>query len=163
MKLTETQLLGYALPCAAVLTTTLQNVSRSNGSLKLPTGVSRSTLIRNLSMFVSHLQSICSPGDGDYKICVQASKAMSRVLDEVLEGPGASNAEPQTPISASNEAVVDVQAVLNSSIQPLLNGAETADIGDLDMLGGEGLDEFDLSTWIKNIDWTVTGGEWSAF
>ena len=32
-----------------------------------------------------------------------------------------------------------------------------------DALNTESLDNFDLSNWIKTLDWTGTGGGWSTF
>lgn len=102
-------------------------------------------LIRSLSVFVSQLESICGPGEANYDLCIQASKAISRTLDEVLDPPQyASTPAPATPAQS---------AVMNDNLGMM----------DLDVLNPESWENFDLSAWAKNIDWTSTGGEWSTF
>lgn len=157
------KVLGYGLPCVAFLTTTLQNISRSGGSQQLPPNIKRATLVRTLSVYVSHLDSICRPGDGDYNICVQASKAISRVLDEVLD-PSPSTKEvtasagaPQTPMSTTAGGESQQPAAFSSSSQQTALGAD-----DFDLFNADGLEGFDFSSWVKNINWTETGCEWST-
>lgn len=160
----RTQILGYGLPCVAFLTNVLQSVSRSGGTQQLPPNIKRATLVRTLSVYVSHLDSICRPGDGDYNICVQASKSISRVLDEVLDPSSASGASatsavaPQTPVSVAAGGESQQAAAAFSSSQQMLLDAD-----DFDLLNADGLEGFDLSSWVKNIDWTETGCEWSTF
>ncbi|KAK4497697.1 hypothetical protein PRZ48_010350 [Zasmidium cellare] len=155
--------IGYGLPPVAFLTNALQTVSRSDGTQQLPPNVKRATLIRTLSVYVSHLDSIYRPGEGEYAICVQASKTISRVLDEVLDPSSSSKeatasvAAPQTPVSVSAGGETQQPAAFSSS-QPLSLGAD-----DLDLLNADALEGFDFSSWVKNINWTETGCEWSTF
>jgi hypothetical protein len=123
----------------------------------------RATLVRTLSVYVSHLDSICKPGDKEYNVCVQASQAIARVLDEVLDPPTSSavttsfTTGPQTLVSttAGRESQ---QAPAFSPSQPIALGAD-----GFDFLNVDGLEGFDLSSWVKNIDWTETGSEWGTF
>lgn len=154
------KVLNYGLPSAAMLATALQGIARS-GAQTLPTSLSRSALIRSLSVFISHLEGICSPGEATHLICVQASKAISRILDDVLDSPAAPVATTRSPTPASTNN--NTRATPNSPGQPLLLGTDTMGMTDLDVLNSDGLDGIDLSSWVKNIDWTGTGGEWSTF
>ncbi|KAE9367110.1 hypothetical protein N431DRAFT_83075 [Stipitochalara longipes BDJ] len=154
--------LGYGLPCVAVLTHILQCISRNSG-ICLPLNIKRATLVRTLSVYVSHLDSICKPGDGDYNVCVQASQTISRVLDEVLDPPTSSAVTtsfmtgPQTLMSTTAGCEVQ-QAPAFPSSQPI-----ALSVDGFDFLNVDGLEGFDLSTWVKNIDWTETGSEWNTF
>lgn len=53
----------------------------------------RSLLIRNLSVFIAHLDSISRPTIANHELFSRASKVLSIILDEVLEprDPGASS------------------------------------------------------------------------
>ncbi|EXJ86772.1 hypothetical protein A1O3_03726 [Capronia epimyces CBS 606.96] len=158
--------LGYGLPCVAVLANILQCISR-NGGKCLPPNMKRATFVRALSVYLSHLDSICKPGDGEYNVCVQASQAISRVLDEVLDPPPTSSAVTTssfatgTPTPVSTSAGRDSQHALApafSSSQPV-----ALSVDEFDFLNVDGLEAFDLSSWVKNIDWTETGSEWRTF
>jgi hypothetical protein len=46
--------------------------------------------------------------------------------------------------------------------QPQVMTNEHDSVIDLEALNSEEWENFDLSDWIKNIDWTSTGGEWST-
>ncbi|KAK4505168.1 hypothetical protein PRZ48_003131 [Zasmidium cellare] len=151
--------LCYGLPAAGVLVNALLEVARSKGTQSLPEGLNRAFIIRQLSVFISHLESIYNPGDPNYTICLNAAKAISRTLDDALDISAASTtvnstAGPQTP--ASNN---DVGATLAPAMPLMLNNERNG--MDLDILSSNGLDGFDFATWMKDIDWTGTGGEWS--
>lgn len=100
---------------------------------------------------------------------MQASKAITRALDEVLDMPStpsvaAANATPQTPVSANennNNITGPLATPALSASQPVM--LDTNMNVDADLFSGDLLDGFDLSSWVKNIDWTGTGGEWSTF
>lgn len=59
----------------------------------MPYKGSRSLLIRNLSVLISHLESISRPNIANHELFARASKVLSIILDEVLEprDPGASS------------------------------------------------------------------------
>lgn len=46
---------------------------------------SRAELIRNLSVFISHIESMERPGNGNYVLFSRASKVFSSMIDEILE------------------------------------------------------------------------------
>lgn len=52
---------------------------------------SRSALIRNLSVFISHLENTLRPDNANYSLFQRASQVFSTILDEILE--------PQAPIT----------------------------------------------------------------
>jgi hypothetical protein len=128
------------------LATAAHNLAR-NGAANtvLPSELSCATLIRNLIVFVSQLESIRGPEEANYDICVQASRAISRTLDDLLEQaiapPGQAPVTPAQPQVIANEHV---------------------DVDDLGALNPDDWENFDLSNWIKSIDWTSAGGEWST-
>lgn len=53
---------------------------------------SRSALIRNLSVFISHLENTLRPDSANYSLFRRASQVFSTILDEILE--------PQAPVRA---------------------------------------------------------------
>ena len=162
-------MLAYGLPSAVILAYALQSRARGNERQALPSDLSRASLIRHLSVFVSHLESICDYSERNYTICMQASKAITRALDEVLDMPAtpaaaaASNVTPQTPVSTNenNNVPGPLATPALSASQPVM--LDTNMSVDADLFNGDLLDGFDLSSWVKNIDWTGTGGEWSTF
>lgn len=99
--------------------------------------------------------------EADKRICRQASKAITRTLDEVLEGtnnPAASSSTPvgwQTPVSNFDHRVRE-----QGGLQPLEGDA--SGLPDFDILN-DSLEAFDFATWFKNVDWTGTTLEWSTF
>lgn len=155
------QALGHGLPCAAVLVTALQDTSRDGGTKTMPTGLSRSRLIRDLVVFNSQLESMWTPAEADQKIFRQASKAITRALDELLDGTSTSAAAVNAPtgaqrtMSRSDGRAHDPMAVSSPA------GNDTT-LPEFDILN-DPLDGFDLAAWVKNIDWSGTGGEWSTF
>lgn len=140
-------MLSYGLAPAAVLATAARNLARNSAAnAALPPELTRATLIRNLIIFASLLESNRGPGDANYDICMQASKALSRTMDDVLEQ---ATAPPgQIPVTPA---------------QPQVMANEHVDVSDMDILDSADWENFDLTNWIKNIDWTSTGGEWSTF
>lgn len=151
---------NYGLPAAALLAKTLQNTA---GRI-LPIGLSHSSLIRSLSVFISHLESICTAGDPNHPICVQASKTLSRTLDDVLDS---STIPPfaASPADAVGDAENATYATPPSQTQPLLLGTGGAAMADSTSMDISTLDGLDLFDWAANIDWTnsVGGGQWSTF
>lgn len=112
-------------------------------SASLPAGVSLSTLLRSLSIFIFQLQNACRPGEANYDVCLQASKSISATLDEIVNGL-------HTPVNMDE---VPQNAV-----------AEDGDAGmvGFGILPPDILDGFDFSSWAQSIDWTATGAEWST-
>lgn len=90
--LSEWQVLLYGFPSASLLIKALQHQKRT-GEPFLYEG-SRSALIRNLSVFISHLESIVRPDNANYALFQRASQLFSRIIDEILE--------PQSILQDSN-------------------------------------------------------------
>ncbi|KAE8143368.1 hypothetical protein BDV38DRAFT_277393 [Aspergillus pseudotamarii] len=73
----------YGFPSAAVLIKALQKQARTGRPI--PYQGSRSVLIRHLSVFISHLESMSRPGLVNQELFHRASKIFSGIIDEVLE------------------------------------------------------------------------------
>ncbi|KAJ5210528.1 Transcription factor, partial [Penicillium cf. griseofulvum] len=73
----------YGFPSASLLIKALQHQKRT-GEPFLYEG-SRSALIRNLSVFISHLESTVRPDNANYALFQRASQLFSRIIDEILE------------------------------------------------------------------------------
>ncbi|OJJ98523.1 hypothetical protein ASPACDRAFT_45036 [Aspergillus aculeatus ATCC 16872] len=76
-------ILLYGFPSASVLVKALQTQSRTGQPL--PYAGSRAALIRDLSVFLSHLESIAKTDKVHGLLCERTSKALLQILDEVLE------------------------------------------------------------------------------
>ncbi|OQE37393.1 hypothetical protein PENCOP_c010G04903 [Penicillium coprophilum] len=73
----------YGFPSASLLIKALQH-QKHTGEPFLYEG-SRSALIRNLSVFISHLETIVRPDSANYALFQRASQLFSRIIDEILE------------------------------------------------------------------------------
>ncbi|KAJ4370050.1 hypothetical protein N0V83_005814 [Neocucurbitaria cava] len=141
------QLLVYGLPSIAVLTTALRDMARGTPvSQPYP---SRTTLIRNLSVCVSHLESFSEGPEIYHTLCTKASKNITRALEEVLEPPNAfaTSAEEGSTLSPLN---VNVEEANNP---PWL--------AELDSLNSEVFHNFDISTWTNDLWYTGAIGGWT--
>lgn len=137
------QVLGYGLPCAIVLATASKKLSQPAGlNYTLPEGVTRSTIIRDLAVFVSQLDSMALSAESNAEACGQASRAISRTLDDLLNVPlMTAGLGSSTAARAANVADDDFQGA------------------DLDAM----LDDFDLADWIKSIEGTSSSVDWYNF
>ncbi|KAJ4332207.1 hypothetical protein N0V87_008577 [Didymella glomerata] len=91
-------ILLYGIPSASVLATALRQQQQS--SQPFPQGISRSEIVRMLSVLISHLDasahlenSGARAGEANYNLCRKASKIFTRVIDQVLD-PKPSEATP---------------------------------------------------------------------
>jgi hypothetical protein len=73
----------YGFPSASLLIKALQHQKRTGEPFLYE--ASRSALIRNLSVFISHLESIVRPDNANYALFQRASQVFSKIIDEVLE------------------------------------------------------------------------------
>ncbi|KAJ5780713.1 hypothetical protein N7457_005873 [Penicillium paradoxum] len=73
----------YGFPSAGLLIKALQHQKRT-GEPFLYEGP-RSALIRNLSVFISHLDSIVRPDNSHYALFQRANQVFSKIIDEILE------------------------------------------------------------------------------
>ncbi|KAK4501066.1 hypothetical protein PRZ48_006872 [Zasmidium cellare] len=127
-------LLYFGLAPALLLSQTLTK-SRSDSST-LPNGLRRSMLIKQLSSFVSTLESISGPGEVNYDITSHAASLITTALDEVLDSaePDPSSGAPSS--NAYSTALDFDMAALSSGYPDIWEG-------------------FDLNEWQKQIDWNV--------
>lgn len=130
------------MPCAIVLVTAAKKLGQTTGSNHiLPDGITRSILIRDLAVCVSQLDSMAVTTESNANACGQASRAISRTLDELLNAPVTAAAlEPLTATGASSIADDGLQNV------------------DLAMF-----DDIDLADWIKSIEGTSNTIDWYNF
>ncbi|KAI8958303.1 hypothetical protein F5Y11DRAFT_351642 [Daldinia sp. FL1419] len=117
-------------------------------SRTLPSGISGSLLIWNLSVLVSHLESATSPGETNNRFCIQAAKFTSRNLDQILSSFNTSFATPAIPLNPA---------------QGLNNGSEAWGFGtsDLDNISFSDFDSPDFETWVMDINLNAINAEWN--
>ncbi|KAJ6138290.1 hypothetical protein N7471_004776 [Penicillium samsonianum] len=146
-------ILAYGLPCAAILSTALETFFRdlSKGSHLLP-GIKISTLIRNLSVLGSQLETVSSPSETNHVFCIKASKAISRKLDRILDNFTTAGST-KTP-----DRLLEPVPTL-----PTLYSSSTTTITDIDMTGFVDFDHFDLADWAINFDLGTMSDEWNMF
>lgn len=124
----------------------------------LPAGISRPEVIRNLSVFVSYLDSVFRPDNANHAIAMQASATITRTLDEVLDPT------PQ-PVGSSGQDQVVMGGLLTPSASTpsahLGAGNMEVDAALVDPFLGV-LDEQGFNDWMGSIDWTATGSGWST-
>lgn len=144
-----TLILMYCLPSAGVLALELRRCTREG--VPMPGNISRSDVIRNLSVLISCLESVVLPGDGNHRLCTELNKMLALVLDEVLNHQPASNAG--TP-SATNRMTTGGETVNGGSgaaideeffNMPLIEGMEPIPTGSEDFLN-----------WLDNATWSNT-------
>jgi hypothetical protein len=75
-------ILLYGFSSASVLVKGLQ---RAEIQQPIQPHRSRSALIRDLSVFISHLESMARPGHTNYILLDRAARAFARIVDEILE------------------------------------------------------------------------------
>ena len=105
----------------------------------------RTTLIRNLSVCTSHLDSFSEAPAVYHSLCTKASKHITRALEEVLE--------PSNAIATSTEE--------RSAVSPLHIDGEGAT--ELDLPNTEVFDDFDISAWTHDLEYTGAIGGWTDF
>ncbi|KAK4565902.1 hypothetical protein LTR86_003751 [Recurvomyces mirabilis] len=129
-------LLLHGMPAAVVLIEALQKLGRQRPPLLvLPEGITRASLVRTLSIFVGQLDSACEPSDTNKDVCTQASDALSRALDDVLNAPMMAVGE--------SSRVVETQSAAAMAFE-----SEMPDLGDTVW------NDNDLASWVANIDWS---------
>jgi hypothetical protein len=129
------------LPCAAILSAALDpGIQASSRGTKLPPGIKASNLIRNLSVLVSQLESVSSPSETNHVFCLEASKAISRKLDHILDRvtTGEYTEPPGLPEHVTTPPTIDITS------------SET--IANIDTTGLINFDHFDLVDWAIDFD-----------
>ncbi|CAI7584241.1 unnamed protein product [Penicillium discolor] len=143
-------ILSYGLPCAAILSTALEtSIQNSSTGSQLLAGIKTSTLIRNLSVLVSQLETVSSPSETNHVFCIKASKAISRKLDHILDS--FTTASTTKPPDLVPEPVPTLPALNNTTMT------------DIDATSFVDFDHFDLADWAINFDIGTMSDEWTMF
>ncbi|GKZ27568.1 hypothetical protein AbraIFM66951_005443 [Aspergillus brasiliensis] len=117
----------YGFPSASELARALHEQART-GQPTLYRG-SRSTFIRDLSVFVSHLETMALFSTEHSTILVRASQHYLKILDEVLDPSSGLAADPGTLPEAALPAGDLADALLNAANEPdLMAMLNTADL-----------------------------------
>ena len=145
----------YAVPAASVLATALRE--QHHTGQHFPAGVSRSEIIRMLSVLISHLDAAAhmensgaGHGEANYNLCRKASKVFTKVIDTVLDPK---TVEEITP--ASDQLGLDLGLDLFSGAG--LDGFEGMDFPGLG--GGLGANGNGADACV---DWGALG-QWNAW
>lgn len=155
------QILAYGLPSAAVLATALERgaVPRTPD---VPSRLSRSALIRKLTVFVSMLESLQGLVGMRKALCAESSKSISGTLDRVLDATSDLGRSESASTPTSQHYYSGMAAG-----QSLASGTFGADMGEQGMdavfqNGKDGFELFDLPDWASNVDWANMGGDWMS-
>lgn len=132
----------YGIPTGSVLATALQEEHQTG--LSLPPSISRSEIVRNLSVLISHLDQSAQMYRGrrmsnwSWNLCRRAAKTFTKVIDSVID---------PRPNLAGPASVEELGLDLDFFSGPGLDGFE-----GMDLLDGSGLGE--------GIDWG-NAGQWT--
>nr|POE53259.1 hypothetical protein CFP56_28481 [Quercus suber] len=135
------KVLSYGLSSAMVLTSMLATSVRDSEK-PLPASIGRAEIVRNLSVFVSHLDTIFTDGNANHTVAMQASSSITRALDEVLE-PVAQTRAPPTPGASAQ--------ILSSSTPSI----EVDGLASIDSFLGP-FDDQNFNDWMSSIDCYVS-------
>jgi len=173
--------INYGLPSAATLAAGLQR-SAKHPTPVLPPSLSRSTLIRSLTVFASYLENIGEEGETSHATCVQAAQAISHAVDDMLDFspvPTApvssipSSSDSTLELAATNATTANITApatqtpmqisddILENPFSPSQFASLPSDIAGLPDFGipdSNVLDGFNFSGWLNNSSWTTQGG-----
>ncbi|KAJ5085414.1 hypothetical protein N7532_010185 [Penicillium argentinense] len=146
-------ILIYGLPSAVTLMAALEANMR-DPSQTLPPSLKPSTVIRNLSVLVSQLESVSSPRETNHVYCLQASKAISRKLDSILDS--------STVLAPKADISRPPMDDTSSSFCERLDYPSPAEDMDFDGVDLSELENLDFSAWVIDFD-SVTGtSDWNA-
>jgi hypothetical protein len=120
--------LYYALPSAGVLAIDLRMRMQQGSSP--PRLISKPEVIRHTSVLAASLQWASEPSGGNHKLCAEAAKMLSRILDEILDSSG-----QRSEMSTSG------------NMSPI-----TMDM-DYSMLTEHGADSETFLNWFDNLEW----------
>lgn len=102
-------------------------------------------------MCISHLESFSEAPALYHALCTKASRHITRALEEVLE--------PSSAVAISTEE--------RSTLSPLDANGEESNIrpwiAELDLLNSEVFNNFDISTWTNDLEYTGAIGGWTDF
>ncbi|OQD84428.1 hypothetical protein PENANT_c013G03007 [Penicillium antarcticum] len=149
----RSKILSYGLPSAVILLNTLEIVIEdpSKPTAILPSGITTSNLIRNLSVLVSQLENFSSPRETNQLFCLKASKVISRKLNNILENfPISDSAMPTKRTPEPDTANLTTDEIFTS-------------IPDIDTINIEDFDPFDIADWAINFDLGAMSDDWAIF
>lgn len=115
-------------------------------------------MIRSLSVLVSHLENLSGPAEPNHAFCLQAAKSLSRKLDRILDlladpiSRGTSIENEEKAQGAGHGTLIShITPQTISSLSPFgeVGSAETSDFDNIDLTD---LDNFDLATWVIDVD-----------
>lgn len=155
------QALQFGLPAAALLTTAIQEANR-DPLQRFPPSINKACLIRNVSVLISHLESVFATDEAqstEQTSCRQASKTISRRLDQILEGVFGGPTAPTPSNVGAVQQKLDSASTANGSRLP-----SSAHMGDEEM-NLEGVDHFDFDAWSTAavFDLETTMHDWNMF
>ncbi|KAL4884575.1 hypothetical protein BJY04DRAFT_168101 [Aspergillus karnatakaensis] len=138
--------LYYGLPAASVLAFELLRQTNEPGPH--PSLPPRAELIRNLSVFVSCLSWVASPGQGNYRTCKAVEKKLSDILDQILDP------KPMAEAQAQMQGLgLPQTGYLGLGMEEDLGG-----LNGLDMAGGL----YSLMNWYEPEQWEFESLEGTA-
>lgn len=145
----HSQFLIYGLPSAIVLTTALETNIRDPAQ-PLPPNIKSSSVIRNISVLVSQLENVSSPDETNHGFCVQASKAIARKLDTILDTSTtfAPRADIITGSGRGSELTTLQERDYSDSENHIVDFSE--------------LDHLDFSAWVIDFDLVTDDGVWDT-
>ncbi|PIB00131.1 hypothetical protein CB0940_02922 [Cercospora beticola] len=148
-------MLDYGLSAAATMIEAISN----KGAQNWHGIISRSKLVRDLSVFVASLEGICQPGEANHAVCTRAARRIAKALDEVLDS-GTTTKEDERSNQIAQTAATGTLVDTTAAIQ------QTVETSGCDLIVGEqnGFDELDysdLDSWLRSIDWTGVGADYT--
>lgn len=104
-------------------------------------------------VFTSYLEGLGDAGEAIQSTYMQAAKAISRILDNMLDvPPSMSGTTPGTTVPASISCDnLDAPFSPSQFLQP---GPDTTGFPHFDLLNSNALDGFDFSSGLDNVAWT---------
>jgi hypothetical protein len=153
-------ILLFGVPAASVLATALRE--QHTTSQPFPTEISRSEIVRMLSVLISHLDAAAHvensgarQGEANYNLCRKASKIFTKVIDAVLDARTVGTGSEVTPSSDNLGLEFDFDVFSG----PGLDGFEGMDFAGLGPLGLSGAGAGNGGDGM-GIDWGAVG-QWS--
>ncbi|KAF2825966.1 hypothetical protein CC86DRAFT_324733 [Ophiobolus disseminans] len=149
-------ILLFGVPAASVLATALREQHAT--SHPFPPDISRSEIVRMLSVLISHLDAAAHvensgarQGEANYNLCRKASRIFTRVIDAVLDTP------VETPSSALDWGFEGFEGPGLDGFE----GMEFSGLGPLGLSGGNGnVNVGGGGVGVDGVDWGAIG-QWS--
>lgn len=131
-----------------------------NPGYRLPNDLSRSSLIRSLSVFVPMLESLEQMPELRKLRSMESARLLSRAIDNALEGPVPSNQNSGHPTAPNQPNFstpgYDTPAGSSGHNMILSNFDPT-------LTNTDSLDLMDFANLANNVDWSNIGNDWMTF